>query len=143
MKLKDIKKISDNLTEGYRFQVYSGTDIYATVVPIDQNKKENIKSMLLLEYTKNNPDKEYKYVSDIPIEERENIDAYSTILSSIINIEGIEDDEGNSLEWNFDLAKKLVENGNMKLFQTIFDYISNLTIKGTAFEIDEDTKKKQ
>lgn len=136
MKLSQIKEIEDNIEKGYRFQIYPGSNIYATVIPYnDIRHQNNFAALCQIWHRKNEGEK-------ITEEVVEDLRAKAMIATCILDIDGLENEDGTEKKWSLDEGMKIMDEGHFKFFKTIFDYVDNLTLKSTPYIVNEDTKKK-
>lgn len=142
MNLEDLKKVTDKLDKGFEFKVFPNLDIIARIVPIDNNKKDVIFSELMVEYFIKNKDEGISKVKDVPQEDIEKISAMALVISTIVDVKGLTDKEGNELVWNYKLAEQMIEEGYKSFFERIFNYVNLISFGGACYEINDNTKKK-
>lgn len=137
MKLSALKKTSNNMNKGKRFEIFEG--VFATIIPNGGDKHKFSLSYKIQKYMLEN---EVEDIKDIPDEVYETISKESIVDTIIVNVEGIEDENGDPIEWTPEFGKTLIEDSDMTVF---FNKVLHLSSKEEVFyeqDINEYTKKK-
>lgn len=135
MKLSEIKSTMKKMSEGYRFEVIEGSGIFATVSRRSTKENKAKIGLVFIEYMKENGIERFE---DLTQEQNIEASKIHIVRNLIKKIEGLQDEDGNEIEWSEEVGMKLFNDSD---FSELINRIMEKSEKDEYF-FSQELKKK-